>query len=168
MRNTMSLNRMAVVTACLLIFICCTASSYADTIRFEWTDSQGQDGTFTLDTALGFTPEAFSEFSYIFFDDSPTPIGYQPEGFTSFADGLAWDINTGGEGVTFLFDQPILEPLPTDVSFYQNAFQSGNYISASGSRTWDSATITAVPEPSAAISVTAACLLLLVRRRRLA
>lgn len=101
-----------------------------------------------LDSSQGFTSPAVLEFGYIDHFDSPTPPGFTRFSFTSFASGLAWDFNTGVEGVTITWADPISEPLPAEASFYEARSTGGNYVTESSFCTWDSLTFARVPEPS--------------------
>ena len=87
-------------------------STLGVTLRFSWTDNQGDVGHFVWDTAGGFSPAAISEFSYIDYDGLPTPPELIPNSFTTFNDGLVWDLNTGVEGVVFVFTTAFMPPFP--------------------------------------------------------
>lgn len=137
---------MSFAIGCLLF----VNSASADLLNFSWTDDQGQVGEFVLDTDLGYSASAISEFSYILGDGSPTPAGFQVVSFDGFNSDQAWNIFTDVEGITFIFGVPVSEPFITDPEFYRENFQAGNFINNDDTRTWDSISVTTVtvPEPN--------------------
>ena len=162
----MTRHQLPLLAIIVLTFTLLATSAKAQLIQFSWTDDQGQLGEFTLDTALGFSPSSIIDFSYILSDGTPTPPGFQVNSFIGFNTDTAWDINTGSEGVTFLFNTPISDPFPNDPQIYLGAFQSGNFITDNDTRTWNSISVTSVPEPFCGLPLLLALPLTFLRRNR--
>ena len=149
----------------LLISVSVSSAAKADLLQFSWIDDQGDAGHFIWDPSQGYSVTAISEFVYILFDGSPTPPGFIPNSFTTFNNGFSWDMNTGPEGVDFTFTTAFTPPLPNDPNEYEQAFDSGNFITMSNTRVWDDLVVTTVPEPcSSFILILGSCPMLMRRR----